>query len=138
MDGQVYNTVTFEVKSDNVFIYPYYITVLNSKTGRYIYVSDYFTNTITKLSMEGEIVSWFQDQCLSTPYGIVAMGFNHIGVCSCTGHSVTVISEQFEKKQLDCVQYPQAIEFSPQDNTLYVSSGGENENKHIHVYKLSK
>lgn len=140
LDGTVYKAVVNNTKGNAVFTDPHYITLMNTNTERYIYVSDYSTDTTTKLTMAGDIVSQFKDQTLSGPRGLVAIGDNHIAVCSHGGDCITVIRDENGRmeivKQRDCVESPLAIDFMPKENTLYVSCGGENDRRHVHLYEI--
>lgn len=143
LEGTVYRTVTTDCKGNTVFIYPNYVTVLKMNTYRakYIYVTDWRNDTITKLTMQGDIVVQFKDNSLLTLCGLVGIGDNHIAVCCRGKRKIPVIKDYDEKieivKHWDCGKYSQAIEFFSHDNTLYISFDGINNKGKISVYDLS-
>lgn len=138
----VFTTVTTDNKGNKVLGNPLYVTKQDTSTKRYIYVSDVKKDIVTKLSMEGELVSQFQDQKLFSFRGLVAVGDNRIALCINDSHKILLIGDKCGKmvtlSEMDCVRNPLAIEYSPQEKKLYVSSDRANEQNFIHVYDLPK
>ncbi|XP_052778814.1 uncharacterized protein LOC128216288 [Mya arenaria] len=65
-----------------LFLYPEYLTVTReSQTPPVIYVTDWGTSTITKLSISVEVLQTYIDPILRSPRGLAAVGDNQLLLC---------------------------------------------------------
>ena len=117
-----------------------YVTVGREKSGEMIYVSDWGTNTISKLSMKGKILGTYKHKNWSVIYGRTCVGEGQVLVCNYGGDTVDVVSDDGKDivTLLDSthgIKGPRALCYCPAQATLYVSKN--TDINHIHVFKLS-
>jgi len=104
-----------------------YVTVGREKSGEMIYVSDWGTNTITKLSMKGKILGTYKHKNWSDIHGLTCVGEGQVLVCNYGGDTVDVVSDDGKDivTLLDSthgIERPRALCYCPSQATLYVSS----------------
>ncbi|XP_052780371.1 uncharacterized protein LOC128217327 [Mya arenaria] len=79
MKGKVKKSADKDSSGNPLFNCPDYLTVTReSQTPPVIYVSDWGTHTITKLSMSLEVLQTYQDPILRSPQGLTAIGDNQL------------------------------------------------------------
>ncbi|XP_052778809.1 uncharacterized protein LOC128216284 [Mya arenaria] len=82
MKGKVKKSVEKDSSGKPLFQQPRYLTVTRvSQNPPVIYVTDWGTNTITKLSISLEVLQTYKDPVLKYPSGLAAMGDNQLLVC---------------------------------------------------------
>ncbi|XP_052780805.1 uncharacterized protein LOC128217597 [Mya arenaria] len=82
MKEKVKKSVDKDSSGKPLFKYPSYLTVTReSQTPSVIYVSDWLTHTITKLSISLEVLQSYQDPILEYSQGLTAVGDNQLLVC---------------------------------------------------------
>ena len=104
-----------------------YVTVGREKSGEMIYVSDWGTNTISKLSMKGKILGTYKHKNWRGINGLTCVGEGQVLVCNRVGNTVDVVSDDGKDivTLLDSthgIKGPRALCYCPSQATLYVSS----------------
>ncbi|XP_052818168.1 E3 ubiquitin-protein ligase TRIM71-like [Mya arenaria] len=72
---------------------PNYLTV-SAFTQPTLYVSDYNSNTVLQLSMDGEVLREYQNEQLKGPMSVVAVGFGQLFVCGGDSNNVMLLTER--------------------------------------------
>jgi len=139
--GKVIHTLSTDVKGESLFNQPSYVTVSKGESGEVIYVSDFGTNTITKVSMKGKVISTYKQENWGTLRGLLYVGQSQLLVSNCWGHSIDVVSEDGKRictllDRTHGIKYPCALCYCASQETLYISSC-DNECPVV-VFKLSK
>lgn len=124
LDGHVLKSFKQDANGIHMFLCPHYVAI--SPDGKFIYISDRDTFTITKITFEGEIVASYEDRELCSPRGIVAKGDGTLIICNWRNNKLHLISSACEKVQIlqpvsDDVLCPSAVCFCEDLNKLYVS-----------------
>ncbi|XP_052778915.1 uncharacterized protein LOC128216397 [Mya arenaria] len=83
MKGKVKKSADKDSSGKPLFLYPEYLTVTReSQTPPVIYVTDWGTSTITKLSITLEVLQTYKDPILMRlPHGLTPVGDNQLLVC---------------------------------------------------------
>ena len=139
--GKVIHTISTDVKGESLFNQPFYVTVSKGESGEVIYVSGSGTNTITKVSMKGKVISTYKHENWDGLRGLLYVGQSQLLVSNCWGHSIDVVSEDGKHigTLLDSthgIQYPYALCYCASQETLYISS--YDKGCPVVVFKLSK
>jgi len=72
--GNIYKSITTDSINHTLFKEPNYICVTTENTSKVIYVSDWGTRTITRLSEELQVLQSFTDPSLQDPCGLASVG----------------------------------------------------------------
>ncbi|XP_052818162.1 uncharacterized protein LOC128244184 [Mya arenaria] len=72
---------------------PNYLTV-SAFTQPTLYVSDYNSNTVLQLSMDGEVLREYQNEQLKGPMSVVAVGSGQLFVCGMDSNNVMLLTEK--------------------------------------------
>jgi len=72
--GKIYKSISKDSQNKALFRNPEYICVTTENTSNVIYVSDYVTRTITRLSEKLQVLQSFTDTELSYPRGMASVG----------------------------------------------------------------
>ena len=136
--GQVIHRLSTDVNGEPLFVTPEYVSFGTEDGQGTIYVSDYGTSVLTKLSMTGQVLLTFKDGDVSGPRGLVTTNDGHVIVCSKWSDNVQVVSMYGRKvRTLICVEDwmtdLESICYVASTKTLYVS--GVNDTK-VRVYKI--
>ncbi|XP_052781949.1 uncharacterized protein LOC128218343 [Mya arenaria] len=92
MKGNVKKSVDKDSSGNPLFIYPEHLTgTRGSQTPPAIYVSDWDTNTITKLSISLEVLQTYHDPILKSPHGLTAVGDNQLLVCGKGNNNILLL-----------------------------------------------
>jgi len=83
--GKIYKSISEDSQGKALFKYPEYICVTTESTRKVIYVSDYVTRTITRLSEELQVLQSFTDPALGIPYDLASVGGGQLLVVSNSG-----------------------------------------------------
>ena len=139
--GTIINTITTDNNGKSMFSDPHYITVVREKSGEMIYVSDWDTRSITKLSVKGEVLSTYNHKNRSRINGLTCVGEGQVLVCNFGEDTVDVVSDDGQDivTLLDSthgIERPQALCYCPAQAALYVSSSIDG--RPVSVFKLSK
>lgn len=106
----------------------------------FIFAPDSIQKTMTKISMNLEIVSTFKDLKISRPAAIAAVRNNCLAICDHDGKCVKVFTEiggvLSVVKQWECVDAPAKIALSPDKNTIYLSSLSNDNRSFLSVYEI--
>jgi len=140
LTGEVLKTITTENIVERPFDWPNQITVGRETSGEMIYLSDYGTNTITKIAVRGEVRGTYRHD---NGYGILGLtyaGEGHVLVCNTDGDTVDVMSNDGKDivTLMDTthgIKQPQSVCYCPSNDTVCVSRS--TEGKSILVFKIS-
>ena len=127
--GKVLTTISKDNAGTQLFKRPCYITVSIEETGEMVYVSDCETNRITKLSINGEVLSTYTPANWYRLYGLISVGQGQILVSNWRRQTVDVVSREGKDvvKLLDSsthgIYYPHALCYCESQESLYVGSG---------------
>ena len=105
------------------FTGPSYITV--STSGEKIFVSDYYTDTITCLTPSGTVIYTYKNDDMSRPEGLICDSGDNVLVCGGWSHNVHIISPDGKKYRTlltskDGLSNPYSIAYKESEDTLIV------------------
>ena len=120
-----------------LFSWPNYITV--STAGDNIFVSDYKTDTVTCMKVDGSIVYQYKDTDLKGPRGLYCDDGDNIMVCGFNSNNIHVITSDGKKydtllSSQDGLKMPVSVAYRKCDDTLVVGC----ERSNITVCQLSE
>ncbi|XP_052781164.1 uncharacterized protein LOC128217807 isoform X2 [Mya arenaria] len=127
MKGKVKKSVDNDSSGKPLFKYPCYLTVTSeSQTPPVIYVSDWFTHTITKLSISLEVLQSYHDPILESPRGLTAVGDNQLVVCGEDSDNILLLDTLTGKiTQLlgkeEGIEKPCSVAYCPLKKMLFVT-----------------
>jgi len=107
----IYKSISEDSQGKTLFKHPHYICVTTETAIQVIYVSDYGTKTITRLSVELQVLQSFTDPALNEPCGLVPVGGRQLLIVNPDFRStlsvLDITTEQFmpllgEKEDLYC------------------------------------
>ena len=140
LDGKVKRRLGVNHDGSFMFAQPYYITV-NSFSEK-LFISDWKTNTVTCLSVDGRVIYTYQDRDggMREPVGLLCDSEDNILVCAAVPPTVQVITADGKLKCIlltssEGLKYPCSIAYRDIDNTLLV---GSNNDKNLLSFNLSK
>lgn len=144
LDGTVLNKFQpLDPDGIEVFSIPRYIVATLDKDDpscSEIHVSDFEQNSVTTLSMEGEVITRTDDKTLKGPEGLAVMPDGRKLVCSYLGGNIHVLKTGHEGmedvKQWPCVQYPQCVLVTSDQCFVYVTTSGNVDGSFIYTYSL--
>ena len=125
--GSIYKATSEDSQGKTLFKHPHYICVTTETAIQVIYVSDYGTKTITRLSVELQVLQSFTDPALNEPCGLVPVGGRQLLVVypdfRSTLSVLDITTEQFmtllgEKEDLNCTY---CVAVSHTLGTVYVN-----------------
>ncbi|XP_053391522.1 uncharacterized protein LOC128554290 [Mercenaria mercenaria] len=101
------------------------VTVSRNKN---IYISEYFSSTITCMNWDGEVTNTYKDKHLVKPCGMVVLEDGSILVCSSRDNTIHIISKNLENGRVileakDGLLCPYSLALDSDKNKLYVGSG---------------
>jgi len=136
VDGKLMYTVDNQKAGREVFKEPYFLT---SSVDGYIYVSDWDTNTVTKLDNKLNVLKTFTDPSLQGVRGIVSISCDQLLVCSKANHIIVLLNTRSGKTtvllgQQDGLKEPWALTYCHTQRKLFVAPC--DKTTHIQVYKL--
>ncbi|XP_052779317.1 uncharacterized protein LOC128216711 isoform X2 [Mya arenaria] len=127
MKGKVKKSVYKYNSGEPLFQNPCYLTVTReSLTPPVIYVSDWSTNTITKLSISLEVLHTYQDPILKSPRGMTAVGDNQLLVCGMDSYNILLLDTLTGKiTQLlgreEGIESPRILAYCSQEKMMFVT-----------------
>ncbi|XP_052778903.1 uncharacterized protein LOC128216383 [Mya arenaria] len=127
MKGKVKKSVGKGSRGKPLFQEPEYLTVTReSQTPPVIYVSDWLTRTITKLSISLEVLHTYHDPILGSPRGLTAVGDNQLLVCGWGSNNILLLDTLTGKiTQLlgkeEGIESPQSVAYCPLRKMLFVT-----------------
>ena len=140
--GNVMHTLSTDDKGAPLFRQPIFITVSIEESGEFIYVSDCSTNTVTKVSMTGTILSTYKHTNWKELGGLIYVGQGQLLVNNSWGPSIDVVS--VDGKNVDTlldkthgIQHPRALCYCASQKTLYVSNNRNGERDSCLVFKMA-
>ena len=137
-DGNVKRRLGVNQDGSFMFISPYYITVNSS--GEKIFISDWKTDTVTCMSVDGHVIYAYKDASLREPVGLLCDSEDNILVCGQRSQNIQVITPDGKMHcslltSSEGLKYPSSIAYRDSDSTLLV---GCRDNKHLLSFQLSK
>ena len=141
LDGNVVMVIEKDNDGKQIFNKPNYLTFHQTRIECAIYVSDYGTNTLTKLSTNGEVLSQINDKKLN-PRGLAVVETGTVVVCNSSGNKLYLFTEENgelqECNQWACAKHPWVVDYSKEHNELYLFSNSSEEAGNIYVYTLQE
>lgn len=139
--GQVIGVIASDSQGVPHFSAPVYVKVCAKDADRVaIYVSDYDTNTVSKMSLRGDVMYRCRDPDLTQPKGLAITGREQLLVCGWGSNSVHLVSPSGKKVRAvlvkrDGITCPQSLCFNAPQKLVYVSCGVGDSNK-LKVYRV--
>ncbi|XP_052781717.1 uncharacterized protein LOC128218175 [Mya arenaria] len=127
MKGKVKKSVDNDSIGKPLFLKPWYLTVTReSQTPPAIYVSDWDTNTITKLSISLEVLQSYQDPIMKSPQGLTAIGDNQLLLCDRDSNNILLLDTLTGKiTQLlgkeEGIEKPYCVAYCSQKKMIFVT-----------------
>ena len=136
MDGKLMYIVDNQKAGRELFEDPYFLT---SSVDGYIYVSDWDTNTVTKLDNKLNVLKTFTDPSLQIIYGIISITRDQLLVCSLNNTSIVLLNTSTGNRTVlvgeqDGLEKPYTLTYCHTQKKLFVAPCGYIT--HIHVYKF--
>jgi len=137
------HTLSTDDKGAPLFRQPIFITVSIEESGEFIYVSDCSTNTVTKVSMTGTILSTYKHTNWKELGGLIYVGQGQLLVNNSWGHSIDVVSVDGKNvdKMLDSrthgIDNTGALCYCASQKTLYVSNNRDGKRDSCLVFKMA-
>ena len=135
-DGKVSHQFDKDGKTQ-YFKFPNHIT---SSTDNYVYVSDFVTNTITKLDFSLQLLVTFCSPLLTSPRGIISVSSDQLLVCSTLGcwdkHLIVMLNTRTGEWStlLENQERSSTLGFCPEQKKLYAAKYPTDR---FNVYELS-
>ena len=134
LDGTVVREISQDENRKLLFSCPEYISV--SKDGKYLYVSDYDNDSLTMLSVTGQVKSVFQgqgaDKELVGPKAVFTSENDFVFLCGGDSNNIILLTNNCKNYKIilthkDGLQNPVCLgELRQSDRTLLVVNGGPN------------
>jgi len=136
MDGKLMHTLDNQTAGRELFMKPIFLT--SSRNG-YIYVTDWKTNTVTKLDNTLNVLMTYTDPSLQGIYGIVSISRDQLLVCSQGNHSIVLLNPRTGNTNIllgeqDGLKNPYALTYCHTQRKLFVAPWYNTT--HIQVYTL--
>ncbi|XP_052778868.1 uncharacterized protein LOC128216349 [Mya arenaria] len=126
MKGKVKNSVDKDTSGKPLFEYPEYLTVTRVSQTPVIFISDWGTNTISRLSISLEVVQTYQDPILDSPRCLAALGDNQLLVCGRDSNNILLldtltgeITQQLGKKE--GIEMPYSVAYCSLRKMMFVT-----------------
>jgi len=108
--------------------------------GGSVFISDYGTNTITKVDAQLNLLQTFTSQLLEVPHGLTAVTEDQILVCSSKNHSILLLQPSTNTistllGKVDGIEYPYSLAYCPDQKKVYVAPNVSTDI--IKVYQMS-
>ena len=137
LDGKVKRLLGVNQDGPFMFDCPYYITVNSS--GEKIFVSDYCTETVTCLSVDGRVIYTYEDDSMRRPMGLLCDSEDNILVCGGWSNNVQVLTADGKNHctlltASDGLKDPYSMAYRESDNTLLVGFRSD----HLLSFQLTK
>jgi len=134
-DGKVSHQFDKEGTSQH-FKWPDFLT---TSVDNLIYVSDYGTNTITRLNSSLQLLQTFPSPLLSWPRGIISISPDQLLVCSYYNGRIVVLNTRTGKSSIllgyqDGIVCPWSLIYCPEQKKLYVA---KYQTDKLNVYRLT-
>ena len=115
---------------DYMFKSPYHVRV--SRVSGNIFVTDWYTNTITCLSTTGEIIYEFTNDNLQSTQHFILDDLDNILVCGSDSNTLEVVKNNGKDHKVfltaaDGLSYPGSVAYRPADGALIVGSCYSND-----------
>jgi len=136
VDGKLMYTVDNQKEGRKIFKQPAFLT---SSTDGYIYVSDWDTDTLTKLDNKLNVLKTFTDPSLQNIKGIISISRDQLLVCSQNNHRIVLLNTRTGNMTVllgeqDGLKEPYALTYCHIQRNLFVAPSASTT--HIQVYKL--
>ncbi|XP_045194865.2 uncharacterized protein LOC123550499 [Mercenaria mercenaria] len=136
LDGKVIQKIDTDSSGKALFQFPQYIAV--DRDRNCIYVSDFFTNSVTKVTTSGKILDTYKDTNLLSPKGIAVYSDGSVLVCNNGNNNLHLLSSENKKIKtvLNKTRRPYALCFNRESESLFLSTEGSKCNTILN-YKLT-
>jgi len=119
------------------FKFPDFLTTSNDN---YVYVSDWYTDEITKLDFSLQLLQTFSSPLLSSPRGIISISPDQLLVCSRDNNRVVLLNTSIGKSSTllayqDGIEGPCSLSYCAEQKTLYCA---RNCTESLNMYKFSR
>ena len=138
LNGNWKRSIGINLDGSFMFNTPLYVSV--NPSSRKIFVSDSFDNTVTCMTLNGDVLSQYSDRELQTPWGLFVDGEDNVVVCSRYNSSLQVITADGRKYRAlvsrgsHGITSPYSIAYRASDCTLMVGCRGSS---HLYYLKLA-
>jgi len=134
MDGKVLHQLGKSGNSQQ-FMYPAFMC---TTPGGSVFISDYGTDTITKVDAQLNLLQTFTSPLLQEPYGITAVTEDQILVCSWKNNSIVLLQPSTNTMSTllgedDGIKYPFTLTYCTDQKKVYVATYFTNT---INVYQM--
>ncbi|XP_052792651.1 uncharacterized protein LOC128226703, partial [Mya arenaria] len=128
MNGHAIRQIYGDDSGNELFKLPLYLTVVCEGATAFIYVSDKSRNTITKLDMNLNIITTFQDSALKCPRCITAFG-DQLLICGCESSTILILDLSTGQMtqlmgQKEGIRNPLSVYYLPQHRKILVTEQG--------------
>ncbi|XP_053402778.1 E3 ubiquitin-protein ligase TRIM33-like [Mercenaria mercenaria] len=136
LDGKAIQMIDTDSSGEDLFQFPRYVAV--HRDGNCIYVSDFKTNSVTKVTTSGTVLDTYEEANLSYPDGIAVFSDGSVIVCNSGNHNLYLLSSENKKIKtvLDTTTSPHALCFNRESDSLFLSFE-ESKRNTIHKYKFT-
>jgi len=143
--GKLLKSVSRDITGNQLFKHPWYICDTTDKNGPSIYVSDWGTHTITRLSEELEVLQTFRHPTQYGPDGLAAAGGGQLLVRDRDSNSRLRVLDTGTGEFMDIEEEKWVVEvwvgvcvaFCPRLGRVYANHGKLDENNYISVHEIS-
>ena len=138
LTGKVYRDFTTG-RYEHSLTEPYYLAVQKETSGEMIYVSDHRTDTITNMSLKGQVLGAYTHDNWHGILRLTFVGDGQLLVSNLFKHTVDLVSNHGKDTvtlidSTHGLDSPRTLCYNPSEATLYVSS---NDGKPISAFKLT-
>lgn len=139
--GDVCFTFNKNLEEMPLFEEPSYVTMSEHEGETAVYVSDFSKNSITKLSLDGSVLSIFTDDNWLGLRGMAPVSADRFLVCNYDKNTVDLVSSSGQNvfTVLDAshgILVPQSLCYCPKRHVIFV--GSDHGNSLLKVYELEK
>ncbi|XP_052788018.1 E3 ubiquitin-protein ligase TRIM33-like isoform X2 [Mya arenaria] len=126
MKGKVKKSVDKDSSQKLLFHSPWNLTVTRDSRTSAIYISDWYTNSFTKLSISLEVLQSFQDPNLVSLHGLTAIGDNQLLVCGRDSDNILLLDTltgnvtQLLGKE-EGIEGPLSVAYCPRKKMMFVT-----------------
>ncbi|XP_053402780.1 uncharacterized protein LOC128558037 [Mercenaria mercenaria] len=121
LDGKVIQRIDTDSSGKDLFQFPRYVAV--HRDGNCIYVSDFKTNSVTKVTTSGTVLDTYEEANLSYPDGIAVFSDGSVIVCNSGNHNLHLLSSENKKIKtvLNTTASPYALCLNRESDSLFLS-----------------
>lgn len=138
--GATLHTISADFHGNILFKWPYYVKVTTGRDQEVMFVSDRDTNSVSKMSMYGDLLYKYADEGFCWATGIDTCEYGNLLACCFESDTVLLFSESGKKvrtllKGTGGIYQPQSVCYRGDEYLIYVGSAGTNT---IMVYQMKR